>query len=145
MATQIFVNLPVKNLDNSVKFFTKLGYSFNPQFTDENATCMIISENIYVMLLVEKFFKTFIPNEIADGNKQTEALICLSADSREEVDSLVNKALEAGGTTYRKPQDQGFMYERSFRDPDGHSWEIMYMDMTAFTQAQNATKTVGVN
>ena len=136
MATQIFVNLPVKDLDKSVTFFTKLGYTFNPQFTDENATCMIISETIYVMLLVEKFFKTFTPKEIADTTKSVESIICLSADSREEVDALISKAVEAGGTTYKEPQDHGFMYGHSYQDLDGHLWEVMYMDMEAFTKAQ---------
>src|SRR5215217_6458739 len=105
MATQIFVNLPVKDLNKSVDFFTKLGYTFNPRFTNENATCMIISEQIFVMLLVEKFFKTFIPTEIADATKTTESIICLSADSRQAVDELVKKAVDAGGRVYREAQD----------------------------------------
>ncbi|GAB3335345.1 VOC family protein [Larkinella ripae] len=131
MATKIFVNLPVKDLNRSVDFFTKLGYSFNPQFTDENATCLIISEDIYFMLLVEPFFKTFIKKEIADSSKTTEAIFCLSADSREAVDDLVRKAVAAGGTTPNEKQDQGFMYGHGFQDLDGHLWEVMWMDPSA--------------
>src|ERR1044071_5963779 len=114
MATKMFVNLPVKDLKKSIEFFTKLGYTFNPQFTDENATCMIISENIYAMLLVEKFFKTFTKKEIADATKTAEAIIALSADSKEQVDDLVRKALAAGATTPQLKQDQGFMYSHGF-------------------------------
>jgi predicted lactoylglutathione lyase len=138
MSTKIFVNLPVKDLNRSIEFFTKLGYTFNQQFTDENATCMIIGEDIFVMLLVEKFFKSFTPNEIADTSKSTESIICLSADSKEDVNALVNKARDAGATIYRDAHDQGFMYNHSFRDLDGHLWEIMWMDMAAFTDAQKA-------
>ena len=131
MATQIFVNLPVKDLKKSVEFFTKLGYTFNPQFTNENATCMIISEQIFVMLLVEKFFKTFIPAEIADATKTTESIICLSAESKQAVDELVKKAVDAGGRIYREPQDHGFMYAHSYQDLDGHLWEAAWMDPNA--------------
>ncbi len=131
MATQIFVNLPVKDLNRSVTFFTKLGYTFNAQFTDENATCMIVGENIFVMLLVEKFFKTFTKKEIADATKSAEVIIALSAESREKVDELVNKAIAAGATTPNNKQDQGFMYGWGFQDLDGHLWETMYMDPSA--------------
>lgn len=130
MSTKIFVNLPVKDLDRSVDFFSKLGYTFNSQYTDENATCMIVTEDIFVMLLIEKFFKTFIPNEIADTTKNTESIICLSAESRQAVDEMVKKAIEAGATIYKEPQDDGFMYGHSYRDLDGHLWEIMWMDET---------------
>lgn len=135
MATQIFVNLPVKDLDKSVDFFTKLGYSFNPQFTDENATCMLVSENIFVMLLVEKYFKTFTPKEICDTSKNTEALVALSFDSRAEVDAMIAKAIAAGGTTYKEPNDLGFMYQHGFQDLDGHIWEIFFMDPSAINPA----------
>lgn len=131
MATKIFVNLPVKDLNRSVDFFTKMGYTFNEQFTNENATSMIISDDIYVMLLVEKFFKTFIPTEIADTSTSTESLICLSADSRQAVDEMIKKAIDAGGTTYKEPQDHGFMYGHGYRDLDGHIWEVMWMDPAA--------------
>ena len=135
MATKIFVNLPVKDLDKSVAFFTKLGFQFNPQFTDENATCMIISEDSFVMLLVEKFFQTFTKKKVADATQTTEVLIALSADSRQKVDEMVNAAVEAGGSLYSDAQDHGWMYQRSFQDPDGHQWEITYMDMSAFPQS----------
>ncbi len=134
MATKIFVNLPVKDLTRSVEFFTKLGYKFNPQFTDEKATCMIVGEDIFVMLLVEEFFKTFIKKEIADTAKTTESIICLSANSREEVDEMVNKAVAAGGSIYKEPQDHGFMYGHAYQDLDGHLWEIMWMDPSAINK-----------
>lgn len=128
MATKIFVNLPVKNLDRTVSFFTKLGYTFNKQFTDENATCMVIAEDIYAMLLVEKFFQTFTDKKLADAKTTTEAIVALSCDSRAEVDRLCDAALAAGGTRHKDPQDHGFMYQRSFQDPDGHIWEHFWMD-----------------
>ena len=103
MASQIFVNLPVKDLNRSIEFFTKLGYTFNAQFTDENATCMIIGENIFAMLLVEDYFRTFTDREVIDAHRQVEALIALSLDSREAVDEQVAKARAAGGTTPREP------------------------------------------
>jgi len=131
MAKQIFVNLPVKDLNKTVEFFTKLGFRFNPQFTDDNATCMIVSDNIFVMLLVEKFFKTFTKKEICDAKKSTEVLIALSVESRKKVDEMINIALEAGGIEPRKPQDHGWMYGRSFEDINGHQWEIIYMDESA--------------
>ena len=134
MATKIFVNLPVKNLAKSIEFFTKLGYTFNPQFTDENATCMIISDDIFVMLVVEAFFKNFTKKDIADATKSTESIICLSTDSRDAVDNLVSKAVAAGATTPNDPQDQGFMYSHGFQDLDGHLWETMYMDPSAINQ-----------
>ncbi len=128
MTTKIFVNLPVKDLNRAVEFFTKLGFKFNPQFTDKNATCMIISEDIFVMLLVEEFFKTFTKKEICNTSKNIEAIIALSAESRENVDEMINKAIEAGGIEPRKPQDHGWMYDRAFEDIDGHLWEITYMN-----------------
>jgi predicted lactoylglutathione lyase len=124
----VFVNLPVKNLNASIEFFTKLGFKFNPQFTDQNATCMIISDDAFVMLLVEDFFKTFTRKEIADATKTTEVIITLPAYSREDVDELVNRALAAGGKPSKEPQDQGGMYGWSFQDLDGHLWEVGYMD-----------------
>jgi len=135
MATKIFVNLPVKDLNKSIDFFTQLGFTFNPQFTDENATCMIIGEDIFVMLLVEKFFKTFTKKEISDASKSTEVILALSADSREKVDELVNKAFAAGASASNYDQDQGFMYGRSFQDLDGHLWEVMWMDPSAMQQS----------
>ena len=128
MTTKIFLNLPVKDLSKTIEFFTKLGFSFDPQFTDENATCMIVGEDIFIMLLVEKFFKTFTKKEICDTAQNTEMIVALSAESREKVDQMINKVVEAGGTEYREPQDHGWMYERSFEDINGHIWEILYMD-----------------
>ena len=128
MGTQIYVNLPVKELNKSVEFFTKLGFKFNPQFTNENATCMIIGDDIYVMLLVEKFFKTFTRKEICDSVKSTEVILCLSSESREKVDEMVRNAIAAGGTSPMNKQDQGWMYGHGFQDLDGHLWEIMWMD-----------------
>jgi predicted lactoylglutathione lyase len=134
MATKIFVNLPVKNLDRSVEFFTKLGFSFNAQFTDETATCMVVSEDIFVMLLTEAKFKEFTPNAICDATKSTEVLVCLSSESREEVDKMIRNAVAAGGTTYKEPQDYGFMYSHGFQDLDGHIWETMFMEPSAVNQ-----------
>ncbi|MEG4589868.1 VOC family protein [Microcoleus sp. MOSTC5] len=134
MATKIFVNLPVKNLDRSVEFFTKLGFSFNAQFTDETATCMVVSEDIFVMLLTEAKFKEFTPNAICDATKSTEVLVCLSSESREEVDKMIRNAVAAGGTTYNEPQDYGFMYSHGFQDLDGHIWETMFMEPSAVNQ-----------
>ena len=131
MASKIFVNLPVNNLNRSVEFFTKLGFSFDKQFTDETATCMIVSENIFVMLLTEEKFRTFTPKEICDAKKYTEVLVCLSLESRAQVDEMVRKAVAAGGATYNEPQDHGFMYGHGFQDLDGHIWELIYMDPTA--------------
>ena len=131
MITNIFVNLPVKDLNKTVEFFTKLGFTFNPQFTDENATCMILGKDIFVMLLVEKFFKTFTKKEISDTTKNTEAIVALSAQSRGEVDQMMEKVLGAGGREARDPQDHGWMYGRSFEDINGHLWEIFYMDESA--------------
>ena len=127
MARQIFVNLPVKDLDRSVAFFTRLGFTFNPDFTDETATCMIVSDDIFVMLLTEAKFKTFTPKAIADATRSTEVLVCLSCESRAEVDDTVTKAVAAGGTTYSEPQDHGFMYAHGFQDLDGHIWELIAM------------------
>ncbi|PSR53450.1 glyoxalase/bleomycin resistance/extradiol dioxygenase family protein [Adhaeribacter arboris] len=134
MATQIFVNLPVKDLNKSIEFFKNLGYSFNPQFTDENATCLIISDTIYVMLLVEPFFKSFTKKAIPDTTQNAQVILALSAESREGVDDLVNKAIAAGATTPNDKQDQGFMYGWGFQDLDGHLWEVMYMDPSAVQQ-----------
>ncbi len=141
MATQIFVNLPVKDLDKSKQFFTDIGFTINPQFTDEKAACVVISEDIYAMILREEFFKTFIPNkEIADSTKSTEVLVALSADSKEKVNELADKALAAGASKLREPDDYGFMYSRSFQDPDGHIWEVVYMDMNAVNEQQENMK-----
>jgi len=134
MATRIFVNLPVMNLNRSVGFFTKLGYTFNPQFTDATAACMIVAEDIFVMLLTEEKFRTFTPKEICDATKSTEVLVCLSCERREKVDEMVRKAVASGGTTYNDPQDYGFMYGHGFQDLDGHIWELICMEPGAISQ-----------
>jgi predicted lactoylglutathione lyase len=135
MSRQIFVNLPVRNLDKTKAFFGALGFSFNPQFTNEQAACMVIDEgHSHVMLLVEDFFQTFTKKPVADARQSTEVLLCLSCSSRAEVDDFVAKAIAAGGTAPNAPQDHGFMYGHGFEDLDGHIWEVMYMDMSAAPQ-----------
>ena len=135
MATKIFVNLPVNDLQKSIGFFTKLGFTFNPQFTDETATCMIIGENIFAMLITKERFKEFTKKEICDATRSTEVLIALDAENQEKVDEMVQKAVAAGGSTYADPKDYGWMYYHSFADLDGHQWELMYMDESAVPAA----------
>ena len=130
MNRKIFVNLPVKDLPKSIDFFKALGFTFNAQFTDDTAACMVISEDIFSMLLTEEKFKTFTPKAIADATKTSEVLLALSCENREAVVDLVKKAVAAGGSTYNEPQDHGFMYQHGFQDLDGHIWEIFYMDPT---------------
>jgi uncharacterized protein len=128
MNKQIFVNLAVKDLDKSKAFFEALGYTFNPQFTNESGACMVIADgSIYAMLLTEPFFKTFVDKPIVQAKEATEVLVCLSCESREEVDALVAKAVAAGGRAPRPPQDHGFMYGHGFEDLDGHVWELAWM------------------
>ncbi|MFC4493158.1 VOC family protein [Streptomyces ovatisporus] len=131
MSTKIFVNLPVQDLAKSKDFFTQLGYSFDPQFSDENAACLVISDDIFAMLLVEPFFKSFTKKDVADSRTSTETMIALSAGGRAEVDELADKALAAGGRPAGDPQDHGFMYSRSFYDLDEHHWEFVWMDPAA--------------
>jgi uncharacterized protein len=128
---QIFVNLAVESLDRTVEFFKQLGFEFDPRFTDDGATCMVVSDDAYVMLLVRDRFKEFTKKELADPAAQTEAIIAFSADSREQVDELAEKALAAGGSPANEPIDLTFMYSRSFEDPDGHIWELVWMDPNA--------------
>lgn len=128
MPTKIFVNLPVADLNKSKSFFQALGYSFNPQFTDDTAACLVISDDIYAMLLTHAKFKEFTPKAICDARQSSEVLICLSCENRQQVEDLVRKATGAGGSTYAEPQDHGFMYQHGFQDPDGHIWELIYMD-----------------
>lgn len=130
MARMIFVNLPVKDPPVAKEFFEKLGFSINPDFTNDDAACVVISDTIYVMLLVEPFYKTFTSKEVADSATTSEAILCLSADSKQEVDQLVDTALASGGKPIGNTQDQGPMYGRAFQDPDGHHWEVMFMDMS---------------
>ena len=128
MPTQMFVNLPVRDLDRAVAFFTALGYAFNPQFTDENATCMIVGSDCFVMLLVEPFFQGFTPRPVADARAATEAIIAVSVDDRAAVDAHADRALAAGATAIGEAKDYGFMYQRGYADLDGHLWEVFHMD-----------------
>jgi predicted lactoylglutathione lyase len=135
----IFVNLPVSDLARATAFYQAVGAEKNPQFSDDTASCMVISETIHTMLLTHDKFRQFTPKKIADAKTHCEVLICLSADSREAVDDMVGKAEAAGGAVDPCPkQDYGFMYGRSFEDPDGHIWEVMWMDVAAATAAQSA-------
>lgn len=128
MATAIFVNLPVSDVERSKAFFTALGYTINPQFSDENSAAVVFSDTIYAMLLTEARFKDFTPKTVVDARTSTEAILCLGAESRERVDEIADAALANGGGAVLDPQDHGFMYGRSFADPDGHIWEVMWMD-----------------
>ena len=134
MATKVFVNLPVRDINKSMKFFSQLGFSSDKKFTDETAACMSVTDDMSVMLLTKEKFKMYTPKEICDAKKSTEVLVCLSLDSREKVDDMVNKAISAGGTTYNDPQDYGFMYGHGFQDLDDHIWEVVYMAPNMITQ-----------
>ncbi len=127
MHSQIFVNLPIADMAKSQAFFKALGYSFNPDFTNDKGAALVLGENLFAMLLVHDFFKTFTGKPLADANQSTEVIVCLSCDSRQQVDSLVAKAVAAGGKTPRPPQDHGFMYGHGFEDLDGHIWELVHM------------------
>jgi predicted lactoylglutathione lyase len=127
-ARKVFINLPVRDLAASKAFFAKLGFEFNPQFTDDKAACMILSDEGFVMLLATPFFETFTKKKISDPRVATEAIFALSCTSREEVDALVNAAVAAGGRPVLDPKDHGFMYGWSFYDLDEHHWEVMWMD-----------------
>jgi len=131
VSTKIFVNLPVKDLPRSKHFYSALGFSLNEQFTDENAGCVVITDDIYAMILKEPFFKGFTKKALADATKTTEAIMALGVESRQQVDALADKALASGGTPANDPMEQGPMYGRSFNDPDGHLWEVFYMDPSA--------------
>ena len=135
----LFPNLAVKDLDRSVAFFTELGFTFDERFTDDTATAMIVNEQAVVMLLTESKFKDFTKKELVDPRTQTEAIIALSADSREDVDAFADRALATGGSPANDPVDMGFMYGRSFQDPDGHQWEIFWMDPAALEQPVGAS------
>lgn len=128
MQTKIFLNIAVKDLNRSVAFFTQLGFSFNEKFTNDKGTCMIVGENINVMLLVEEFYQTFTKKQICDTKTTSEVLIAISVDSREQVDEIMQKAVKAGGTDYNQANDYGWMYQKTFLDIDGHHWEVFYMD-----------------
>src|SRR4051812_24604446 len=128
MSRLTFVNLPVQDLTKSVEFFTRLGFEFYPAFTDEKATCMVVSDKAFVMLLVQPFFATFTTKDVTDPSTHTGVIMGVSADSRAEVDALVERALELGGGIAKEPTDEGYMYGRSFYDLDGHAWEVIWMD-----------------
>jgi predicted lactoylglutathione lyase len=134
MSTKIFVNLPVCDLKKSMAFFQALGFRFNPQFTDDTAACMVISDDIYSMLLTHAKFKEFTPKAICDATQATEVLIALSCESRHAVSDLVSKAVAAGGTTYAESKDYGFMFQHGFQDLDGHIWELICMEPSAVPQ-----------
>ena len=135
MPRNLYVNLPVKDLERTVDFFAALGFSFNPMFTDENATCMIVNDGTSVMLLVESYFATFTKKPLADAHAVTETLLALSLDSRAEVDDFIAKALAKGAVEYAEPKDLGFMYQRGIADLDGHQWEVFFMDESQFPGA----------
>lgn len=134
MAAQIFVNLHVKDLEKSKKFYTAIGFTINPQFTDDTAACVVISDTIFIMLITHAKFREFTPKEISDAHKTTEVLNALSAESKDQVNAMVDKAIQSGGTMAGQPQDHGFMFSKSFNDPDGHIWEVFWMDMSQVPQ-----------
>ncbi|MCX4979359.1 MULTISPECIES: VOC family protein [unclassified Streptomyces] len=127
----IFVNLAVNDVDTSKKFFTEIGYTINPQFSTDDCACVVISDTIVAMMLSKQRYADFTKKQIADSTKTSEVLLCLSAESREKVDELVDGAIAAGGSASGETQDHGFMYGRAFDDPDGHTWEVMWMDPAA--------------
>ena len=136
MPMMIFVNLPVTDLGRAVAFYEAVGARKNPQFSDDTAACMVFSETIHAMLLTHDKYRQFTSKPIVDAHKASEVLICISAESREQVDGMVDRAAAAGGGTDPTPvQDHGFMFGRSFEDPDGHIWEVMWMDMAAAAEA----------
>ena len=131
MSRKLFVNIPVRDLKKSMEFFSTFGFTFNPQFTDDKAACMVVSDEAYFMLLTEKFFRTFTKRQPADTARSTEAMFALSCNSKAEVDEMVRKAIDAGGKHAMDPIDHGFMYGWSFYDLDGHHWEVLWMDPNA--------------
>lgn len=134
MKTKIFLNLAVKDLNKAVSFYNGLGFSTNPKFTNEKGACIVIDENIFVMILVEEFYKTFTNKQICDSTTTSEVLISISLDSREQVDEMIEKAVKTGGTDYIPAKDYGWMYQRTFLDLDGHHWEVFYMDESQIPQ-----------
>ena len=137
MPKMIFVNLPVTDLQRSTAFYEAVGATKNPQFSDETASCMVFSDTIYAMLLTHDKYRQFTTKRIADARETSEVMLCLSADSRGEVDRMAETAIASGGRQPREPNDHGFMYERAFEDPDGHIWEVMWMDMEAAAKAMS--------
>ncbi|GAB4091791.1 VOC family protein [Flaviaesturariibacter terrae] len=139
MATKIFINLPVRDIQKSRNFFEQLGFSFNPQFSNHKAAALVLGENIFAMLLTHERFQDFTHKPIVDATKATEVLLCIDAESREAVDAMVQKAVSAGGSIYRDAEDHGWMYGHSFADPDGHQWEIAYMNEAALQEMMQAS------
>jgi uncharacterized protein len=131
MPTKIYVNLPVKDLARSTEFFGKLGFSFDERFSNDQAGCLIISDDIYAMLITEPFFRSFTTKELADASKTTEAIVALEVDTRQQVDEMASMALKSGASPASEPMEQDGMYERSFADPDGHQWEVFHIDRAA--------------
>jgi len=127
VSKQIFINLPVADLPKSMAFFQALGFSLNPQFSDDHGACIVVSDTIFVMLLTHARFRDFTPKAICDTGRAVEVLLTLSCESPAQVDELVAKAIAAGGSTYDEPEDYGFMYTHSFVDPDGHGWGLVHM------------------
>ena len=134
MKSQIFINLPVKELEKSLNFYTKMGFTNNPQFSDDTAKCMVFSEEIFVMLITHDRFKTFITKPITDVSKTTSALLSISVESLDKVNEISNNAISAGGKEPIEAKDYGFMQQRTIEDLDGHIWEIFYMDISKFPQ-----------
>jgi predicted lactoylglutathione lyase len=132
MSRQIFVNLAVQDIKRTTDFFSKLGFSFDPRFTGENSACLIVGDESFVMLMDHAHFSDFTKKTIIDPKTAIEAIVSISADSKEEVDRVADAALASGGSPMNDPQDMGFMYLRSFQDPDGHHWEVAHMDVAAF-------------
>ncbi|MDQ8011749.1 MAG: glyoxalase/bleomycin resistance/extradiol dioxygenase family protein [Flavobacterium nitrogenifigens] len=128
MKTKIFLNLAVKDLNRAVSFYNGLGFSTNPKFTNEKGACLVIDENIFVMILAEEFYQTFTKKQICDSTTTSEAIIAISVDTREQVDEMMEKAIKSGGTDYNQTNDYGWMYQRTFLDVDGHHWEVFFMD-----------------
>lgn len=135
MATQIFVNLPVTNLQRSMDFYGSLGFTFNPMFTDEKAACMIVGENIFAMLLMREYFATFSKKPVANPHETVQVKLAIDAESKDAVSGMVEKALASGGSLSMDAQDHGWMYQHGFVDPDGNEWEVMYADMSQFPQS----------
>lgn len=140
MSTQIFINLPVKNLKQSMAFYDSIGFKNNPQFTDDTAACMVLSDSIFVMLLTHDKFRHFTPKTIIDARKTAGVINALAVGSNSELNEFMKKAIEAGANEYREPEDYGFMQQRSFEDLDGHNWEVFYMDMSKFPQTEVAVQ-----
>lgn len=132
MSTQVFINLPVADLEKSKAFYTALGHAINPKFSDGNAACVVVSDSIFVMLLTRAYFQGFTRKAVADANRELQTLVALSTPGRAEVDATMDKALAAGGKEAGEARDYGFMYQRSFEDPDGHTWEIFHMNEAEF-------------